>query len=67
MKKGIVIMFGCLISFIVLIFSIILTFVILIFTGVSITLGLFLGLLAKILIPFILIGIGINLIIRKRS
>ena len=57
---------GCLISLMALIFSVVLTFVILTFTGVSVTLGLFIGLLAKILVPIILIGLGISLIVKRR-
>ena len=59
--------FGCLTLIIAFVFSIVLTFIILIFTGVSITLGLFFGLLIKILIPLILIGLGARLIIKKRK
>jgi len=59
--------FGCLTSIIAFIFSIVLTFIILTFTGVSITIGLFFGLLAKILIPLILIGLGASLIIKNRK
>ena len=59
--------FGCLISIIAFIFSIVLTFVILVFTGVSITVGLFFRLLAKILVPLILIGLGISLITKNRN
>lgn len=54
--------FGCLTSLIVLIFVFVMVVVILAFTGVAITFGL----LAKLLIPFVLIGIGINIIFRNR-
>lgn len=59
--------FGCLTSIIAIIFSIVLTILILVFTGVTITLSVFFGLLGKILIPIILIGIGINIIFKKRG
>lgn len=57
---------GCLISLIAIIFSIVLTIVILAFTGVTVTFGIFFGLLGKILIPIILIGIGIHFILKNR-
>ncbi len=60
-------LFGCLTAIIVFVFSIVLTFVILVFTGVSITVGLFFRLLAKILVPLILIGLGISLITKNRN
>lgn len=53
---------GCLTSLIVLIFVFILVIVILAFTGVAITIGL----LAKLLIPFVLVALGINLIFKNR-
>lgn len=60
-------LFGCLTAIIVFVLSIVLTFVILVFTGVSITVGLFFRLLAKILVPLILIGLGISLITKNRN
>ncbi|WP_236910875.1 hypothetical protein [Clostridium sp. Cult1] len=55
--------FGCLTSIIALIFAFILTIVIFAITGVAITFGL----LVKILIPFILIGLGIKVITRNKG
>ncbi len=55
--------FGCLTSLIVLIFVFVLILVILAITGVAITFGL----LFKLLIPFVLIAIGINIIRGNRG
>ncbi|HSH35551.1 hypothetical protein [Schnuerera sp.] len=54
--------FGCLTSIIALIFAFVMTIVILAITGVAITFGL----LARLLIPFILIAIGIKVISNNR-
>ncbi|WP_236908081.1 hypothetical protein [Clostridium sp. Cult3] len=50
---------GCLITILVFVF----TLVVLVFTGVAITFGL----LARILIPFVLIAIGISIINKNRN
>ncbi|WP_157752636.1 hypothetical protein [Schnuerera ultunensis] len=54
--------FGCLTSLIILIFAFVMVVVTLAITGVAITFGL----IAKLLIPFVLIALGINVIFRNR-